>query len=451
MIIQLLQDSYPWLLVAYFLIFIYLIYRDERWGIYLISAFLFSYLIRFQIWFVPLTLLEVMILTTFVIWLIKIYRNQGLKLKNLIPANYRWPIALFLLAATISIFVSPDRRAALGAWKAYFIEPILFLIVFINTIKSKNDLEKVFWALGVETVIIALFAIYQKITGNFIPVPLWQAKEHRRVNTFFDSPNAIGLLIGPIIIIYFGWAIEQAVRLRPAWSWLKTNWSNLISWILKLAILILGLLSIIFAVSRGSWFAVAGAAAFLLFFAWSKKWTVLLASLILILVILIPTSRNYFKPIVTFKVTSGDVRLILWQGSLRLLENRPVFGAGLAGFPTVYNRYRLPKHIELLLYPHNIIMNFWSELGLLGLVAVGWIFVETFRLGFKIKKFYNQKKDYLNSNGLLAIALAAALVEIIIHGLVDVPYFKNDLSVLFWLIIGLMITVGKMSRTGIIE
>jgi hypothetical protein len=31
----------------------------------------------------------------------------------------------------------------------------------------------------------------------------------------------------------------------------------------------------------------------------------------------------------------------------------------------------------------------------------------------------------------------AAMVAIIIYGLVDVPYFKNDLSVLFWTILGL--------------
>ncbi len=37
----------------------------------------------------------------------------------------------------------------------------------------------------------------------------------------------------------------------------------------------------------------------------------------------------------------------------------------------------------------------------------------------------------------LGIAAAAGMTMIILHGLVDVSYFKNDLSVLFWLIYAL--------------
>ena len=33
----------------------------------------------------------------------------------------------------------------------------------------------------------------------------------------------------------------------------------------------------------------------------------------------------------------------------------------------------------------------------------------------------------------------AALSAILIHGLVDTPYFKNDLSIIFWVLIALLI------------
>jgi len=32
---------------------------------------------------------------------------------------------------------------------------------------------------------------------------------------------------------------------------------------------------------------------------------------------------------------------------------------------------------------------------------------------------------------------------ILIHGLVDVPYFKNDLAILFWLIFGIIFLLDK--------
>jgi uncharacterized ion transporter superfamily protein YfcC len=38
----------------------------------------------------------------------------------------------------------------------------------------------------------------------------------------------------------------------------------------------------------------------------------------------------------------------------------------------------------------------------------------------------------------MILGLMGAMVVIVVHGLVDVPYFKNDLAVLFWVMIGIM-------------
>ena len=42
------------------------------------------------------------------------------------------------------------------------------------------------------------------------------------------------------------------------------------------------------------------------------------------------------------------------------------------------------------------------------------------------------------------------MVVLLVHGLVDTPYFKNDLSVLFWLIIGLGIIEDKIYQGRIL-
>ena len=53
-----------------------------------------------------------------------------------------------------------------------------------------------------------------------------------------------------------------------------------------------------------------------------------------------------------------------------ICADRPIFGAGLANFPNVYPDYKLDRHVEFLLYPHNILLDFWVELGLT--VQSGW-------------------------------------------------------------------------------
>ena len=88
--------------------------------------------------------------------------------------------------------------------------------------------------------------------------------------------------------------------------------------------------------------------------------------------------------------------------------------------------------VEVYLYPHNIFLNFWSELGLLGALLFIWIIIKHSYSSLKLTIAYGREKK---PEKYLALGLLAAMVAIIIHGLVDVPYFKNDLSVLFWLIV----------------
>jgi len=83
-----------------------------------------------------------------------------------------------------------------------------------------------------------------------------------------------------------------------------------------------------------------------------------------------------------------------------------------------------------LLYPHNIFLNFWLEIGLLGLMAFIWTIVSFFRKGFNTL--------WTNHNSLIQIGIMSAMTCLIIHGLIDVPYFKNDLAVLFWILVALI-------------
>ena len=93
-------------------------------------------------------------------------------------------------------------------------------------------------------------------------------------------------------------------------------------------------------------------------------------------------------------------------------------GTGLAGFAQAFESFRPAGYTEKLIYPHNIFLNFWTETGLPGLLAVLWIMVLAIKHGLKKPSLF-----------------ALALLPILIHGLVDVPYLKNDLAMLTWIIL----------------
>ena len=120
-----------------------------------------------------------------------------------------------------------------------------------------------------------------------------------------------------------------------------------------------------------------------------------------------------------------------------MLLDHPAFGAGLNAYPQTLAPYHDNTLYEIFQYPHNLFLNIWTELGLLGLIAffwLAWLIIRTAVHG-RLKS-----RPYV-------LALFAALLAMTIHGLVDVPYFKNDLSVLTWiLIVGLILQTQKPPR-----
>ncbi|MCD4705518.1 O-antigen ligase family protein, partial [bacterium] len=392
----------------------------------------------------PSTLLEAMILIVLAVWFLQTgFKKIHKKYKKKIPYKpfpFQTQIILIIIFATISIFIAPNIWKAMGLWRAYFLEPILFFLIFVQIIKTKKDLQKILYALGISALAVSAFAIYQKITGNFIPVKMWQIEETRRVTSFFTSPNAVGLFLAPIIMIYFGWLFEDRFK-------------NFISALFKILVLIFSIIAIIFTVSQGTWAGLI--IAFIFFTCLAIKTKITNASILyvkkfvvfILLIIPLLFSIIYFQnqPINKYaeKITNSPSfqnRVVLWQGSFEFLKQSPknfIFGAGIFGFPEIQEKFREPLKMEPLIYPHNIFLNFWMDIGFFGMICFLWLIISFF---IKIKKSFSEQ------NKILFIGIASAMITIIIHGLIDAPYFKNDLALLFWIILGIFISVNTIKN-----
>jgi O-antigen ligase len=123
-----------------------------------------------------------------------------------------------------------------------------------------------------------------------------------------------------------------------------------------------------------------------------------------------------------------------------MLRDHPIFGAGLSGFATVLAPYWNKTNIDRFTYPHNIVLNFWTETGLLGLAAFAWLLIAGLVMSWR---------GYRRASGqwqVIHLGVFLALVAVIVHGLVDVPYWKNDLSLEFWTILSLTLA-GLLIRS----
>ena len=146
-------------------------------------------------------------------------------------------------------------------------------------------------------------------------------------------------------------------------------------------------------------------------------------------------------PYVRKSADTLQFRLCLWEGTRNLLLDHPLLGAGLSGFKELYSQKYFTCDAEPLEYPHNWGLNFWTETGILGLAGFVGILWRYFK-SVKVSKCQCVNGKKTNAYCLLPIAFISAMTYWLVHGLVDVPYFKNDLALEFWVIVGLAETLG---------
>lgn len=415
------------LFAAAAVLFLTLAILNRPAAIAVFAAILPTYLLRFSFGAgglrLPTTFLEIIFLELFAVW----FFTDGLK-RGAWRGLARWaqPLVLILVGATVGALVSPDWRAGLGIWRAYFLEPILFFVVFTDVIRTPQHRKQVLAALSAVVAVIGLTAIYQQATGYGIPNPAWQALETRRVTSFFGYPNAIGLFCAPLAVFLTGWAIAY---------FRSTETKNRRLGILPAAAAVLGVLAVLFAVSEGGLVALAAGLFVLALFVKPLRAPALVACILACVVVMAwNPARDYASNVVSLRDDSGAVRRGVWSESLAMSADRPIFGAGLAGYQATFEPYHLAKHIEIFMYPHNLVLNFWTEIGLIGLAGFIWLFIVFFLTNARLVR--ELPKNWLPP------ALIATMLAVLVHGLVDVPYFKNDLAFMFWLLVGLAETLA---------
>jgi len=416
------------LVLVFALLLGYLTARRTVYGVYAVLALLPTYLIRFSIGTIPYTLLETSILSVALVWFFKLPHKKIYNQKNAHKLFLQsgaltawWYLTLFfVLATTLAAFISPSNVAALGIWKAYFIEPLIFFAICISTLRTRTELRTAFDFLFIGVACAAAISIIQKFTGWWIPNTFWQALATRRVTSIYGYPNAFPLIAAPLIPFIFFQIREHSSRIARA---------------LYILLGLSMLLAILFAKSDG---ALAGLGAGLLVAGfWHKPtraFTALFTFLAALTIFFTPQLKELFASHFLFQKFSGQLRLSMWQETLEMFKVHPLQGGGLANYQSAIFPYHTLKWAEIYLYPHNIFLNFWTETGLLGLLSFLSLVVFFFIRGVKL---------WLKNHSFAVKTAVIAMIILLVHGLVDVPYFKNDLSVVFWLIIAIIVLEEK--------
>jgi O-antigen ligase len=129
-----------------------------------------------------------------------------------------------------------------------------------------------------------------------------------------------------------------------------------------------------------------------------------------------------------------STRELIWRSSVRMLNDHRVTGVGLDQFLYQYGR----RYVEpagwperYTSHPHNLVLDVWLNLGILGLAVFAWLAFEVFRA-------IQALRATRGVGNAVAVAAAGALVAGGAHGLVDNFFFLPDLATLTWIFFALL-------------
>src|SRR4030042_1559239 len=205
-----------------------------KYLIALIALALPTYLIRFDFGGIPTTLLEILIYVIFLIVLWKLAYCQWLKVRQ----TFWLPIGVLLLALIISTIIAPDKLAAAGQVRAYFIDPLLVFWLMICYLEIK-DFSWIFLGLAGSGLFVSIHTIIQKILGHV-------TADGRVIGIFGYSPNYVALFLAPIIVMTVACGIQMMSK--------KSYQLSVISYLLS----VISIVAIYFSGSRGGLIAVVG-------------------------------------------------------------------------------------------------------------------------------------------------------------------------------------------------
>ncbi len=379
-------------------------------GIYLIIICLPFYFIRFKIYWVPFGLIEGLIYLIFTSWLLRLIRKKNLtKRLSLLFKQYQkiWlPALLILLGAIISTLLSDEIKTSAGILKEWLVAPLLLCLIILDQIRNKKQTYHLILSLFFSGIIASSIALWYYLNGSLT--------HDNRLSAFYGSPNYLAMFLAPIFILAL--SLTNFARKKPIY--------------LGCCLLII---VIYLTKSYAGWIALIIAVGLFLLFQKNKKW--LLFFLILLSIgIAIQAPTEKFQKLINFSYPSIESRIAIWRSALLIINNHPIEGIGPGMFQEYYLNYQkyFPPYPEWAApQPHNIFLAFWLQTGILGLIGFIWLLANFFRL----KKPPNRR---------IALAILAAGAVILIHGFFDTPYWKNDLAILFWIIISLNYKVNRL-------
>lgn len=335
---------------------------------------------------------------------------------------------LFLFGATLSYLMNEKTLTGLGILKSFFFLPVVLSLLLAVTIKKREEVSFILWLWLAGLAITAWKSLIFFING-------WLTYDGRLAG-IYESPNYLAMLLAPgiLLTLYFFLMTERKI--------LKLG---------HIFFLIILALALFFTRSYGAITSIFVSTLIFLWLSrgtlsWSMKKIFFISLLFLVglFAFVLPTQK--FQELVHGNERSSLAsREMIWKSAIKIAEDNFLFGIGPGNFQAKYLEYQkyFPPYLGWAVpQPHNLYLSLLLQTGILGLA--GFLLV-LFTILKKWRARWKQK-DLSREERLLGTLLYSLLVFYLVYGLIDTPYFKNDLAFACWGGVGFLLAWGKEER-----
>lgn len=380
----------------------------------LVNVFLLQiYLIRFSIGSYPTNVQEILIGAQVIVFLIAMWRERRLvqTIKN-IPHHFVL-LSLVVLAILATILNPIFDLLTLIRHAKFLFFAVLLVFMLLETFQTSEERRAMMRIMGLGALLFGVFSFVYNVLG-------YNVAQDDRILGPLDSAVYLGYYLTPFFLFFTFEAIE------------RRKYSALIPAVI-LAILILA------TRSMGS---IAGSFIVILLYLLKrsdleilKKRGVKMMLGFIFLAVFAAVFYTKILPTIQTRWSSLDERFEIWSTSVELLKNprNDLLGLGFGQFQYHFIQTvdqvlgRKPLHY-IILQPHNFLLLFLFQFGLLGLIFILYCLYRTIKGIVKLKP-----RDQTELTWHLL------LLYFFLHGFIDTPWFKNDLLFLFVLLLGLTV------------
>ena len=331
----------------------------------------------------------------------------------------------------VSVLVSPLPRLSAVTALPLVLGLVLYGVL-TEIILPEIGYDALWWALIVCLALLSLFAPWGMLPAGH--QPLWVPGGARLAGAL--NPN----VVAGALVVLFPFA---GFRLLSGWP---DSWRERSAWLAIWLVLVGAVWVLYLTKSRGAYLA-AGASILVMLGLWRPR----------LLLVLLPLSllgagaasawlgwRTVLDALFTASSTHGLAqRIEIWTRALYLITDSPYTGSGLGCFgplvAAIYPLFRVPQ--GTVSHAHNLFLQVGVDLGLPGLAAYLVVLGSALRHGLVARSALG--RDRL---ALLACACVASLAGMSVHGLLDCAVWDNKGAFLPWVVMGLSMALGLLSR-----